>query len=452
MSTSKGMPDDYSAYGDAQNTRGLTSRSVQSIMGAMENRRALATLKNLGSDVVSAEFGMSGSGEISAPLVTFPSGEYDFGVPAGRHVVPMGTIIPRKRKDGTTGYTAQIVIKRGGKIVHRESQTFDRKQAATTWLGRREGELKAEGGLERAMRPAASLADVIDRYVAEALSEIGRTKAQVLKSVKGYDLANMDVAKIASSDVVAFARELAKDRKPQTVSNYLSHLQAVFALARPAWGYDLDPMVMKDAFVSARRLGYTGKSEKRDRRPTLDELDKLLAHFIGVETRRPASIPMTVIVPFALFSTRRQEEITRIERIDFQPDHKRVLVRDMKNPGQKIGNDVWCGLPDEAVAIAEAMPTKGKIFPYGTDAISTAFTRACKLLGIEDLHFHDLRHEGVSRLFEMGWNIPHVAEVSGHRSWSSLQRYSHIRQGGDKYAGWKWTAIAMERARNAPNV
>jgi integrase len=59
-------------------------------------------------------------------------------------------------------------------------------------------------------------------------------------------------------------------------------------------------------------------------------------------------------------------------------------------------------------------------------------------LAIDDLHFHDLRHEGVSRLFEMGRTIPQVASVSGHRSWQSLQRYTHLRQVGDKYAGWKW--------------
>ena len=72
--------------------------------------------------------------------------------------------------------------------------------------------------------------------------------------------------------------------------------------------------------------------------------------------------------------------------------------------------------------------------------------RACLFLGIntEDmpdddrLNFHDLRHDGISRLFEMGWTIPHVASVSGHRSWQSLKRYTHIRQNGDKYAGWGW--------------
>jgi integrase len=73
--------------------------------------------------------------------------------------------------------------------------------------------------------------------------------------------------------------------------------------------------------------------------------------------------------------------------------------------------------------------------------ISTNFTRACQLLGIIDLHFHDLRHEGISRLFEMGKTIPQVAAVSGHRSWSSLQRYTHLRQTGDKYVNWKWLPV-----------
>lgn len=60
---------------------------------------------------------------------------------------------------------------------------------------------------------------------------------------------------------------------------------------------------------------------------------------------------MHLIVPFALFSTRRQEEITRIEWADLDEEHARVLVRDMKNPGQKIGNDVWIDLPPEALSI-----------------------------------------------------------------------------------------------------
>jgi integrase len=152
---------------------------------------------------------------------------------------------------------------------------------------------------------------------------------------------------------------------------------------------------------------------------------------------RPQSVPMQKVVAFAIFSTRRMEEITRIEWRDY--DKNRVLVRDMKHPGDKAGNDTWCELVPEASAIIDGMPRRSKqIFPYSTDAIGAAFTRACRVLGIEDLHFHDLRHDGVSRLFEMGRTVPLAASVSGHRSWSSLQRYTHIRQTGDKYENWKW--------------
>jgi integrase len=169
----------------------------------------------------------------------------------------------------------------------------------------------------------------------------------------------------------------------------------------------------------------------------LVELDQLMEHFGQVRANRPKTAPMQKIVVFALFSTRRQEEITRIVWKDHE--HGRVLVRDMKHPGDKLGNDTWCDLVPEAERVIKSMPkVAAEIFPFTTDAISAAFTRACQMLGIEDLHFHDLRHEGISRLFEMGWNIPHVASVSGHRSWQSLKRYTHLRHTGDKYANWKW--------------
>jgi integrase len=358
----------------------------------------------------------------------------------------MGTIIARKRKDGSVGYNAQLVIKRGGAILHRETRTFDRRQAASAWLERRETELARPGGVDRARAKDPTLGVVIDQYVADSLKAIGRTKAQVLKAIKDYDIAAMRCSQITSADVITLARTLAQKVQPQTVGNYLSHLGAIFAIARPAWGYPLDQQAMKDAFVVAKRLGLTTKSRERDRRPTLDELQKLMAHFGERQERRPSSAPMQKIIAFAIFSTRRLEEITRVDRTGLDEIGSRVLVRDMKNPGQKIGNNVWCDLPQEALKIIQSMPgTSETIFPYSPDAIGAAFTRACQLLGIEDLHFHDLRHDGVSRLFEMGLSIPRVAAVSGHRSWSSLKRYTHLRQVGDKYAEWNWLQLVTAK-------
>jgi len=364
----------------------------------------------------------------------------------------MGTITERKRKDGSRGYTAQIRIKRDGVIVHSEAQTFERKQAASQWLRKREAQLAEPGALDALKKSDVTLAEAIGKYVGESRKEIGRTKAQCLDLIKKHPLAAMKCGEITSADVSGFARDIQDGwtpeegektpRKPQTVGNYMSHLGAVFAVARPMWGYNLDQQAFRDAFTVNSRMGVISKSESRDRRPTLEELDKLMKHFTERNERSQDVMPMDKLILFALFSTRRQEEITIIRWEDYQPENKRILVRDMKHPGQKIGNDVWCDLPAEAVAVIDSMPKSGElIFPYNHRTVSANFTRACPVVGVVDLHFHDLRHEGVSRLFEMGWTIPHVASVSGHRSWSSLKRYTHIRQIGDKYKDWKWNPI-----------
>jgi hypothetical protein len=139
---------------------------------------------------------------------------------------------------------------------------------------------------------------------------------------------------------------------------------------------------MMDAMVVLKKLGLIAKSNERTRRPTLDELDRLMTHFEKVRRQRPRSAPMTKLMAFAIFSTRRQEEITTIAWADFECEDGRQLVRDMKNPGDKIGNDVICDVPPEAIAVMGSMSkTTEKIFPYSPGAISAAFTRACKLLG-----------------------------------------------------------------------
>ncbi|WP_319532876.1 tyrosine-type recombinase/integrase [uncultured Cohaesibacter sp.] len=349
----------------------------------------------------------------------------------------MGTINERNRKDGVA-YCAQIVIKRKGKIVHRESKTFTERKAAERWMLRREDELNRPGGLKQVS--GKKLADAIDKYIQTSQKEIGRTKAQVLATIKNeFEISDMDCDDIDSTVIIQFAEELNRRVSPATTQNYLSHLGAVFAIAKPAWGLPLDKSAHSDAMAVAKRMGLINKGNSRDRRPTLAELDRIMEYFIDKAKRRRQEIPMHLIVPFAIFSTRRQEEICTILRADLEEDNRRVLVRDMKNPGEKAGNNVWCDLPSPCLAYINAMPKKTKrIFPFNHRSVSASFTRACHFLQIEDLRFHDLRHEGTSRLFEMGFNIPHAASVTGHRSWSSLKRYTHIRQTGDKYANWNY--------------
>lgn len=387
--------------------------------------------------------------DVAFSLLTVVPAGYDIVIPLGGFVIPMGTIIERHRKDGTPTYTAQIILKRKGHPTYREAKTFTRRGAAVAFIKNREAAIKDAGSPEAALGERTTLKVAIGRYVKESLKEIGSTKAQVLEAICRDEIADRAAPDIGSSDIVAYAKRLSTGRKPQTVANYISHLSAVFAIAKPAWGIPLDYQAMKDAQKVLKRLGMIGKSDKRDERPTLEQLDKILNHYTSmaeVARRRGDSLPMHVIIPFAIFSTRRQDEITRIEWVDLDEVHSRVLVRDMKNPGDKIGNDTWVDLPPEAMAIIKAQArTSARIFPFNPKSISTSWTNTRKFLEIGDLHFHDLRHDGISRLFEIGWgadgkgtSIPHVAAVSGHRTWTSLKRYTHLRLAGDKYADWKW--------------
>lgn len=70
-----------------------------------------------------------------------------------------------------------------------------------------------------------------------------------------------------------------------------------------------------------------------------------------------------------------------------------------------------------------------RVFPYNGRSVGTAFRRACRELGIDDLSVHDLRHEAASRLFEAGFTIEQVAIVAGQKDWKMLKRYTHLRPG-----------------------
>lgn len=367
--------------------------------------------------------------------------------------LPMATIRKRFRADGTASYTAQIRLARDGQQVYQESQTFARKQAAQVWARRREAELDQPGAIARLSRTSVSVKDMIDRYLVEVekARPLGKTKRGTLTAIGNSYFGGLSDTDINTQALVDYALWRMSveggDVQPQTAGNDLAHLGAVLSIARDAWGYHVDPLAMGGARRVLRKLGYNLKSRERDRRPTLDELEKILQHYQGMQARRPSVINMLKVMGFALFSTRRLDEITRIRWADIDEVGQRVLVRDMKNPGQKIGNDVWCYVPDEAWQILQTMPRVGDdIFPYSPESISTSWTKACKFLNIVDLHFHDLRHEGVSRLFEMAWDIPRVASVSGHRDWNSLRRYTHLRGQGDRYAQWAW----LEQIVSAP--
>jgi hypothetical protein len=103
-------------------------------------------------------------------------------------------------------------------------------------------------------------------------------------------------------------------------------------------------------------------------------------------------------------------------------------VRDAKHPRHKEGNHQRFRYTQKSWEIVECQPDSDPfIFPYDPRGVSSAFTEACHVLGIPDLHFHDLRHEAISRLFEQGYDLHDVPLISLHMSWDELKRYANLR-------------------------
>jgi integrase len=68
-----------------------------------------------------------------------------------------------------------------------------------------------------------------------------------------------------------------------------------------------------------------------------------------------------------------------------------------------------------------------RICPFNSRSVTAGFQRVRNALGISDLRYHDLRREGASRLFEKGYSIEEVAQVTGHRNLNILwQVYTQL--------------------------
>jgi integrase len=344
----------------------------------------------------------------------------------------MATISERKTSTGTISYTGQIRIKRKGSIVYSEAFTNGKKPIVERWVKKREAELAEPGALERAISGSPGngnlLPVLIDSYIEEfrSLAAWKRSKQSHLLLLKKL-LPQLDVTIMSSADLVAHVRRRRlAGAGPATVNNDIIWLRILCKTARGAWGIDANLEAIEDATAVCRSLRLIGRSKNRERRPTPGELERLDDYMAGGNKRKT---PHRELLWFAIHSGRREEEICSLLRSDLNREHHTIIVRNMKNPDGSDGNDVLVKLTREAMAIIEAQPEisgEDRIFPYNHRTVGGYFTKACHVLGIEDLHFHDMRHEALSRLFEAGYDIHQVAQFSGHRSWATLKRYVQL--------------------------
>lgn len=282
---------------------------------------------------------------------------------------------------------------------------------------------------------ARTVGDLVDVHIADLLEvgkQIRRSKRAVLEALK-RDLGAPRITSLDRSALIAYGKMRAKQGAgPVTLSVDLSYLHTILTHGAAVHGIKVNTEHLRLARVALSRLGLVGRSNERARRPTDDEINALLSYF---DKKTNMIIPMGRVVRFAIATAVRLEEIFTLNWSDVDFAKRIVVVRDRKDLRKKDGNDQkvpllnLTGFDAWHLVLGQKILTggKGRVFPYHHKSAGSAFLRARKELDIDDLRFHDLRHEATSRLFEAGLPIEKVALVTGHKDWKMLKRYTHLK-------------------------
>jgi integrase len=307
-------------------------------------------------------------------------------------------------------------------------KTFGTKAAAEAWAREVELELDKGRAPEQIRAGELSVAALLDAY--ERLRESGARPIEATSS-EFYQLKHLrellgkhKAGALQIADLVAWAKlRLDEGASPATINQDLGKLGTAWRYACSYLAVTL-PDVVGQSRPMLAHLRLIGPSKKRTRRPDEDELARLLLHLETQYGRIYADA-----VAFAAASTLRRAEVCRIVWADVDRARRLVLVRDRKDPRRKQGNDVLVPLLEAAWQILEAQPRsegEPRCFPIHPQTLSKYVKESTRELGIPDLRLHDMRHEGTSRLFEQGFEIPEVALVTGHKKWENLQRYTQL--------------------------
>jgi integrase len=158
---------------------------------------------------------------------------------------------------------------------------------------------------------------------------------------------------------------------------------------------------------------------RRTRRPTEDELQRLLA---WLDAHRGCEVGDAVRM--AAITGLRRGELVRIVWADVDELRRAVLVRQRKHPRRIEARDEWVPLLGDSWAIVKRQPrVDARIFPVSAEKLTDSVTAGTKALGIPDLRLHDMRREATSALRKRGFDADARKAVTGHRSDAVHERY-----------------------------
>ena len=291
------------------------------------------------------------------------------------------------------------------------SKVFKTKNDARVWGDKTEHTMKL-GVLSPDHN--CTLHELLGRYMRDVTpSKISAPRESLrIKMLCKHQISNIKLSNLTSNDIAKFRDERLITVSGTTVVKDLLLISHAIKTAQREWGFKLPSNPVDN-------VNKPSVNKPRDRRLEEGEEERLL-HACG-QSSNHWFLP---IVQVAIETGMRRGELLSLTWDNVHLDKSWVHL-----PMTKNGEPRDVPLSPKAREILSSLPRdiSGRVFPIHFEGLKSLWRRAMKRADIQDLHFHDLRHEATSRFFELGLNVVEVAAITGHKDLKMLQRYTHLR-------------------------
>jgi hypothetical protein len=301
------------------------------------------------------------------------------------------------------------IIRKGHPTI---AKTFLTRQDAEKWARSLEIEIDRGTYINKSYAEKTQFKEILQKYLNEVAPQMRSADTQVIRVRKlmKHPIAEVNMAHLSPKHMADYRDERLKVIKPNTVIRELAVISSIINHARREWGLNIiNPVTM---------IKKPSSTQGRDRILNNEELVRL---FIQLENISPWYKPL---VEFALETAMRRGELMSLLWVNINFEKCVAFL-----PLTKNGDSRYVPLSKKAISILKLLPRdiEGRVFPLNIGTVSILFLRASRRAGIEDIHFHDLRHMALTKLSDKFTNILELASISGHKELKMLQRYVHIK-------------------------
>lgn len=256
-----------------------------------------------------------------------------------------------------------------------------------------------------------TLGDLVHRYMETVSPRKKRCEIEriELRAFLRYTICAKKISELRTADFAQYRDLRLQKIKAASLKRTLAPIRHLFEVARKEWGLPINQNPVSD-------LNFRTIDTKRERRLRSGELERLLE-----QAQKCRNSHIAPIIRLAVATGMRRSEILNIEAKHFDRERAELFI-----PMSKTGLGRTIPLINDAFDILlPRIEVRGNIFPISANAFRLAWERVRRRSNLTDFRFHDLRHEAISRYFEIGLTAPEVGLISGHQNLRTLSRYSH---------------------------